>query len=97
MYQTQQTGPPIRQPPEKHANTDTTVSEIRQVPDNQEVYLAADGLSSLVFDLGERVTDQATDEAALRFHFDDIVDEGDEKVVWEIRRLEAGKESPGMP
>ncbi|KAK3060593.1 hypothetical protein LTS18_008203 [Coniosporium uncinatum] len=50
------------------------VSTIRQVPDNQEVYLDTNGFTSVMFDILERVAepDAATDEAALKFHFEDI-------------------------
>jgi ABC-type uncharacterized transport system involved in gliding motility auxiliary subunit len=50
-------------------------SAIREVPDHQEVYLDANGLTSIIFDITERVTpDQApTDEDALKYHFSDII------------------------
>ncbi|CAK3971077.1 ran-interacting mog1 [Lecanosticta acicola] len=51
------------------------VSEIRQVPDNQEVYLDRAGFSSIVVDILERVTDKPNDIEALKFHLSDIVDE----------------------
>lgn len=59
-------------------------STIRQVPDHQEVYLSATGFSSLIFDLGERVTHASTDEEALRYHFADIVDEKDTKKILSV-------------
>ncbi|KAI9788619.1 MAG: hypothetical protein M1816_006765 [Peltula sp. TS41687] len=49
------------------------VSSIRQVPDNQEVYLSRTGLTSIIFDLTERVVD----DAALRYHLQDILDDAD--------------------
>ncbi|KAI9680752.1 MAG: multicopy suppressor of ts gsp1 [Caeruleum heppii] len=48
-------------------------STIREIPDTQEVFLLRDGFSSIIFDLTERVTEAATDEQALRFHFSDVV------------------------
>jgi hypothetical protein len=48
-------------------------SSIRQVPDHQEVYLDSSGFTSIIFDITERVGNVATDEEALKFHFDDIV------------------------
>ncbi|KAK4697108.1 hypothetical protein P7C71_g908, partial [Lecanoromycetidae sp. Uapishka_2] len=60
------------------------VSNIRQVPDNQEVFLDVNGFSSLTFDLTERVTQFATDKEALEYHFSDILAEGDSKQVWSI-------------
>ncbi|KAF2100050.1 Mog1p/PsbP-like protein [Rhizodiscina lignyota] len=49
-------------------------SSIRQVPDNQEVYLDANGLTSIIFDILERVDEStaATDQDALKYHFHDI-------------------------
>ena len=56
-------------------------SEIRQVPDNQEVYLDQQGFTSIVFDILERV--QKPDIEALKFHLQDIVEEDAEQMkVW---------------
>jgi hypothetical protein len=56
-------------------------SEIRQVPDNQEVYLDKDGFTSIVVDILERV--EKPDIEALKFHLNDIVDEdAGETKVW---------------
>lgn len=49
-------------------------SEIRQVPDTQEVYLDREGFSTVIFDILERV-EKGNDEEALKFHLSDIVDE----------------------
>lgn len=50
---------------------------LRQVPDNQEVYLAKTGLTSIVFELTERAARPEhpcdTDEEALRYHYEDMV------------------------
>lgn len=59
-------------------------STIRQVPDNQEVYLSTSGFTSLTFDITERVAHLPTDTAALEYHFDDIVAEGDTKQILSI-------------
>lgn len=59
------------------------VSTIRQVPDHQEVYLAANGFASIIFDITERVTEPQTDQEALGYHFNDIVTPGDESKIWE--------------
>ncbi|KXS95910.1 hypothetical protein AC578_2629 [Pseudocercospora eumusae] len=60
--------------------TFTDVSKIRQVPDNQEVYLDTEGFSSIVFEILERVeiekgNDDDDDVEALKYHLSDIVDE----------------------
>lgn len=66
-------------------------STIRQVPDNQEAYLSTTGLTSLLFDLAERVhPDPDTDAEALRFHLADIVAEGDESTVLESAEVRLG-------
>lgn len=43
------------------------------MPDNQEVYLDKDGLSSIVFDILERVDKPDLD--ALKYHLEDIVED----------------------
>ncbi|KAL8739228.1 MAG: hypothetical protein Q9181_000119 [Wetmoreana brouardii] len=58
------------------------VSNIREVPDHQEIYLDGSGFSSIVIDLAERVTEPSLDQEALRFHLEDIVDEHDSSRIW---------------
>jgi len=57
------------------SNFSNTSSNIREVPDNQEIYLNARGLQSIVVDILERVdeTTAATDEDAVKYHYEDIV------------------------
>ncbi|GIZ47659.1 hypothetical protein CKM354_001074400 [Cercospora kikuchii] len=51
------------------------VSQIRQVPDTQEVFLHTEGFSSMVFDILERVENASNDDVeALKFHLSDIID-----------------------
>ena len=57
---------------------------MRQVPDNQEVYLDTDGFTSLTFDITERVSHLATDREALDYHIADIVAERDSREVLSI-------------
>lgn len=62
-------------------------STIRQVPDNQEVYIDKDGFTSIVFDITERVggpgSSPQIDGEALTTHLEDIVgDEIDRTKVW---------------
>ena len=74
-------------------------SNIRQVPDHQELFLLRTGFSSLTFDIFERVTDQTVDQEpmvhfsdisddvdqeALVYHFTDIVDETDLYEIWSM-------------
>ncbi|KAL9136418.1 MAG: hypothetical protein Q9175_002377 [Cornicularia normoerica] len=62
----------------------TDVSNLRQVPDSQEVYLDKNGFTSLTFDITERVSHLLTDKEALEYHFADIVAEKDTKNIWSI-------------
>ena len=68
------------------ASADTTSSDsnIRQVPDNQEVYLDKNGFTSLTFDITERVSHLPADKDALEYHFADIVEENDTKKICSI-------------
>lgn len=57
------------------------VSDLRQVPDNQEVFLNSDGFESITVDILERVegeiapeTTVDTDLKALKYHVREIVD-----------------------
>lgn len=61
-------------------------SQIRQVPDNQEVYLDKDGFTSIVFDILERVeVGEKTDIDALKYHLQDIIeDDTDETKTWTL-------------
>jgi len=49
-------------------------SEIRQVPDQQEVWLDKDGFTSIIVEILERV-DKPSDIGALEYHLKDIVEE----------------------
>ncbi|KAI4098993.1 MAG: hypothetical protein LQ339_006186 [Xanthoria mediterranea] len=59
------------------------VSNIREVPDHQEIYLDASGFSSIIVEIAERVSQPPTDQEALEFHFHDIVDEHDTGRIWQ--------------
>ncbi|KAF1837956.1 Mog1p/PsbP-like protein [Decorospora gaudefroyi] len=62
-------------------STYTDASQIRQIPSHQEVYLDSGGYSSIVTEILEYV-DEPSDEAALQYHFADLVDGcGDETSV----------------
>ncbi|MCJ1392392.1 multicopy suppressor of ts gsp1 [Xylographa bjoerkii] len=47
-------------------------SELRPIPDNQEVYVDANGTASIVIELQERVSGFATDEEAMKYHIEDL-------------------------
>ncbi|KAL8932525.1 MAG: hypothetical protein Q9216_006798 [Gyalolechia sp. 2 TL-2023] len=59
------------------------VSDIREVPDHQEIYLDASGFSSIIVEIAERVSEPPTDDEALKFHFEDIVEEQDTGRIWQ--------------
>lgn len=66
------------------------VSEIRQVPDHQEVWLDRDGFTSVVVEVLERV--EKADEEALQFHLSDLVEEDAGAVqVWGSTEVILGK------
>ncbi|KAI0880422.1 Mog1p/PsbP-like protein [Annulohypoxylon maeteangense] len=63
------------------------VSAIRQVPDNEEVYIDKDGFTSIIFDIAERVggpgSSPEIDGNALTTHLEDLVgDDLDRVKVW---------------
>jgi len=62
-------------------------SKLRQVPDNQEVYIAKEGFTSIIFEICERVgpagTSAEIDGGALTTHLQDLVgDDVDTVKVW---------------
>lgn len=54
--------------------TSSPSSDLRQVPDHQEVYLDKQGFTSITFDILERVDSVANDDEALKYHLEDITD-----------------------
>ncbi|KAK6536413.1 multicopy suppressor of ts gsp1 [Arthrobotrys megalospora] len=78
-------------------STWTDLSNIRQVPDNQECFIDITGLATLIFELNERV-EKEDDEEAVKFHLTDTFEESPYK-IWKSWRLDAG-EAPqldGLP
>ena len=51
-------------------------SDLRQVPDHQEVFLSPTTLTSIIFEINEFVQKQ-NDAAAVHFHFKDVIAESD--------------------
>ncbi|KAI9844458.1 MAG: hypothetical protein M1837_005540 [Sclerophora amabilis] len=71
------------------------VSNLRQVPDHQEVYLDNTGFASIIFEINERVDTVQTDEEALRYHLDDLIDSRDEGVkIWSSSTVAFSKLPP---
>jgi len=78
------------------------VSNIRQVPDNQEVYLDKDSLTSIMFDILERVgppgSSDATDGTALTIHLEEIAQSDvDSLKIWSITPTIFSKLPEGIP
>ena len=60
-------------------------SDIRQVPDHQEVFLDRYGFASIIFEIDEYVSEgdhgeTLDDHQALLYHFDDIVSGTNEEI-----------------
>ncbi|KAI8627491.1 Mog1p/PsbP-like protein [Xylariaceae sp. FL1651] len=68
------------------------VSRLRQVPDNQEVYIDKDGFTSIIFEINERVggggSSAEIDGRALTTHLEEIVGEDD------VERLKVWNTTP---
>ncbi len=52
------------------------VSDLRQVPDHQEVFLSPKTLTSVTFEINQYVEKQ-NDNVAVRFHFEDVISDSD--------------------
>ncbi|KAL1839593.1 hypothetical protein VTJ49DRAFT_1336 [Mycothermus thermophilus] len=79
------------------------VSQIRQVPNNQEVYIDKDGFTSIIIDITERVnatgdTALERDGRALTIHLEDLVgDDADTVKVWNTSETEFSHLPEGTP
>lgn len=78
------------------------VSQLRQVPDNQEVYIDKDGYTSIIFEICERVgpagSSTEIDGRALTTHLEDLVgDEVDTVKVWNSTETEFSKLEDKIP
>ncbi|KAK3628789.1 hypothetical protein LTR56_018408 [Elasticomyces elasticus] len=73
------------------------VSDLRQVPDHQEVYLDKDGYTSVVVDILERV-EKENDQEALNYHLKDLVQEDEGEVTtWDISEVKMAKLQDTIP
>lgn len=73
-----------------------TISKIRQVPDNQEVYIDKDGFTSIIFEICERVgangSSAEIDGKAMTTHLEELVgDDVDTVKVWNTTDTEFTK------
>ncbi|KAM0324530.1 hypothetical protein ACHAQA_007915 [Verticillium albo-atrum] len=84
--------------PEKFAD----VSKLRQVPDNQEVYIDQDGFTSIIFEITERVGPAGTgpeiDGRALTTHLEELVGSDVDTVkVWNTTETLFSRLSEDVP
>lgn len=84
--------------PEKFAD----VSKLRQVPDNQEVWIDQDGFTSIIFDITERVGPSGSgpkiDGQAMTDHLEDMVGADINTVkIWNTAETEFTRLEKGTP
>ncbi|MCJ1310966.1 multicopy suppressor of ts gsp1 [Agyrium rufum] len=70
-------------------------SKLRQIPNNQEVFLDRDGFTSIIIEVNERVEETDTLEA-LKYHLEDVVDGGDQIRTWQASNTQMLK-LPNLP
>ncbi|KAI0803453.1 Mog1p/PsbP-like protein [Xylaria sp. FL0064] len=78
------------------------VSQLRQVPDNQEVYIDKDGFTSIIIEINERVGEDGSsaeiDGRALTTHLEEIVgNDVDRLKVWNTTPTQFSKHSEDIP
>ncbi|KAJ4423250.1 hypothetical protein N0V82_002111 [Gnomoniopsis sp. IMI 355080] len=78
------------------------VSKLRQVPDNQEVFIDKDGFTSIIFDITERVggpgSSDEIDGKALTIHLEDLVGtDADTVKVWNSTETQFSKLDAKIP
>ena len=79
------------------------VSEIRQIPDHQEVWLDKNGFTNIIIEINQRVStdDASTDEEALRYHFKDLAESNDASAADETKFWASSSavlsKMPGVP
>ncbi|KAH7129324.1 hypothetical protein B0J13DRAFT_453193 [Dactylonectria estremocensis] len=78
------------------------VSKLRQVPDNQEVWIDQDGFTSIIFDITERVGGSGSgpeiDGRAMTAHLEDMVGSDIDTVkIWNTAETEFSRLETGNP
>lgn len=78
------------------------VSKLRQVPDNQEVWIDRDGFTSIIFDITERVGPKGSgpeiDGRAMTTHLEELVgSDKDTLKIWNTAETEFSRLEPGIP
>jgi len=70
---------------------DTCYSQLRPVPDTQEVYMHDEGPNALIVDILTRVKEIDGDPEAARYHMEDVVDKtSDELQIWGAEAVALG-------
>ncbi|MCJ1381899.1 multicopy suppressor of ts gsp1 [Xylographa soralifera] len=73
-------------------------SNLRPVPDNQEVYVDANGTTSIVVELLDRVNGFATDEESMKYHIEDLAGgSGDTIRLYQTQRVTMHKLHAAIP
>ncbi|KAK5993121.1 putative ran guanine nucleotide release factor-like protein [Cladobotryum mycophilum] len=78
------------------------VSKLRQVPDNQEVWIDKDGFTSIIFDITERVGGAGSgpeiDGRAMTTHLEDMVGPDIKTIkIWNTAETEFSRLESGLP
>ncbi|RSM06043.1 hypothetical protein CEP52_005915 [Fusarium oligoseptatum] len=78
------------------------VSKLRQVPDNQEVWIDQDGFTSIIFDITERVGSSGSgpevDGRAMTTHLEDMVGSDINTIkIWNTAETEFSRLEEGTP
>ncbi|KAJ4290957.1 hypothetical protein N0V90_010153 [Kalmusia sp. IMI 367209] len=71
-------------------------SQIREVPDHQELYLDENGYSSVIFEILQYVQ-KPTDAEALQYHFADLVDDTGDQTNMLEQETTSMKKTPNKP
>ncbi|MCJ1435409.1 multicopy suppressor of ts gsp1 [Xylographa pallens] len=73
-------------------------SELRPIPNNQEVYLDANGTTSIIVELLDRVNGFATDEESMKYHIEDLAGgSGDTIRLYQTQRVTMHKLHATIP
>lgn len=80
----------LKQPHHRAGQLTCDDSQIREVPDHQEVYLDTNGYSSIVVEILE-YQEKGSNEEALQYHFADLIDEEDSTNILEQGRAVMAK------
>ena len=81
-------------PPSHHVSfspNSKSSSNIREVPDTQEVFLDKDGFTSVIFDILERVDHCRDDYDAFTYHLEDMTDSEERLCISAVQHIPMSK------